>query len=849
MFFVLWVIGPLFETPRQKDGFGQRGTAQCLCVSVVAAGCCTHLPIRGQSRCGVSSGEEITDLIPNRPLRPSGLDPTIFSAPNAGMDSIDSRSMLGRTLGHYELVTSIGKGAMGEVYKGRDSRLDRVVALKVLPPDLAEKPDVRQRFEREARTIAKLNHPHICTLYDVGRQGDVNYLVMEYLEGETLADLLAKGPLSLDRTLRYAIDIADALDQAHRKGVTHRDIKPRNIIVTRDDWLKVLDFGVAKLAEDSQPVRERTIESQDAQPVDQLLTQPGAIMGTIAYMSPEQAAGERVDARSDIFSFGVVVYEMLSDHRPFQKTTAAQTLKAILHEDPTPLRSIVDGIPQEVEKIVGRCLCKDPALRFQSMADVKGLLADLRRRTTRAHSREIPSVAVLPFANLSTDPENEYFSDGLTDELIGALSQVPHLRVVSRASAFQFKGRNHDLSEVGRKLEVNTVLDGSVRRAGNRIRIAAELVNVSDGLPIWSESFERELADVFEVQDEVTRTILATLKPKLVTRPQTYVKNVSGENIAAHELYLKGKYFWNLQTPHAVAKARDYFQQAVSLRPEHAMAHAGLADSWLLLGWYGLSPASEAMSNAKSAAQAALAIDDDLALAHCSLALVHAGYDWNWPMAAERFARALELGPGFSAIHFHYALDYLTPIGRLDEAAKEIMLAQELDPLSLITRTALGGCFYRKGQYDAAIAQCQNTLEIDPNFYHAHWTLARAYEQKYLYEEAVEEFQKAYDLSGENNPQIRGELGHCYGRMAQADKAQAILSELKELSNRAYVSPLSAAFVYLGLRKKDEALEHLSAALAERSRPLVWIKVDPRFEPLQSDVRFKRLLERIGLAR
>ena len=735
---------------------------------------------------------------------------------------------------------------MGEVYKGRDCRLDRVVAIKVLTPHLAQNVELRRRFEREARAIAKLNHPHICTLYDIGQHGGVNYLVMEYLEGETLGDLLSKGPLSLDKALRYAADMADALDQAHRKGVTHRDIKPKNIFVTADDWLKVLDFGVAKLADDVQPAGEKFASSDRG--ADPFLTYPGAIMGTLAYMSPEQASAVEVDARSDIFSFGVVLYEMISNRRPFQKDTTAEMLTAILREEPRPLRAMAAGVPLDLEEIIGRCLCKEPAMRFQSMAVVKEVLESLRSRTTRLRSQEIPSVAVLPFANLSLEPETEYFSDGLTEELIGALSQVAELRVVSRTSAFQFKGIHLDVREVGRKLGVNVVLNGSVRKAGNRVRITAELVNVSDGSPVWSERFERELAGVFEVQDEVTRSILATLKPKLVPRSQSSLKKSRSQNVHAHELYLKGRYLWNQQTPDAVAKAREYFEQVVSIFPEHAMAHVGLADCWQLLGWYGLSQASEAMSNAKRAAQAALTLDDTLALAHCSLALIHAGYDWNWPSAAERFTQALELGPGFSAIHFHYALDYLTPNGRLDEAVKEIMLAQELDPLSLITRTALGGCFYRKRQYDAAIAQFQNTLEIDPNFYHAHWSLARAFEQKYLYEEAVQEFQKADELSGENNPQIRGELGHCYGRMSQAAKAQEILNELTELSSRAYVSPLSAAFVFLGLGKKDEAFECLDAALAQRSRPLVWVNVDPRFGPLHSDSRFARLLKGMGLA-
>jgi serine/threonine-protein kinase len=757
--------------------------------------------------------------------------------------------LIGRWVEHYELLSQLGKGGMGEVYKARDSQLDRIVAIKVLPAHLSERADLRERFRREATTVAKLNHPHICTLYHIVRQGGADYLIMEYLEGETLAERLTKGPLLLEHVLRYAIDVADALDQVHRKGVTHRDIKPGNIMITQDDWLKVLDFGLAKVVAQSAAPREKKMNVPGPGPLmtDQVLSRPGALLGTLAYMSPEQARGEEADARSDIFSFGTVLYEMTVGNRPLQRESAAEMMAAILREEPPPLRAIASDAPPELERIVMRCMRKDPALRFQQMKDVKMALEEARLRITSNPSEAMPSIAVLPFANLSADKENEYFSDGLTDELINALAQVPGLRVVSRASAFQFKGHSQDIREIGLKLGVNSLLDGSVRRQGNLLRITAELVRVPDGRPLWSQRFDRELEDVFAVQDEVARTILSTLKLKLVTPPQVPLLRAYTENFDAHELYLKGTYFWNQQTPEALVKAQNYFAQAITLSPEFAIAHVGLADSYLLLAWYGLSPAAEAMPKARKAAQEALKIDDTLALAHCSLALVLAGYDWSWPEAEERFKRALELGPGYAALHFHYALDYLTPMGRLDEAVQEVRRAQELDPLSLITRTALGGCFYRKRQYDAAIQQFQNTLEIDPNFYHAHWSLARALEQKYLFEEAAQEFREADRLSGGNNLLIRGELAHCYGLMSKRGEALKILDELKELPRRDYVSPLSAAFVSMGLGNRDEAFEWLEKALEQRSRPLIWIGVDPRFDRLRRDLRFARLLKRIGL--
>lgn len=738
---------------------------------------------------------------------------------------------------------------MGEVYKARDSRLDRVVAIKVLPAHLAGHAAMRERFEREARTVARLNHPHICTLYDIGRQAGADYLVMEYLEGETLHQRLEQGAMPLELALRFAIEMADALEQAHRKGVTHRDIKPGNIMIAQDDWLKILDFGVAKVAGQPREIEEHAIEptEQPAVERDQFRTRPGALLGTIAYMSPEQARGLTVDARSDVYSVGVVLYEMISGRHPRVRAAARGTINALLNEDPAPLRTVAPSAPRLLERIVMRCLARDPEQRFPGMKDLKAALEEVQQDFGEA-AEAVPSIAVLPFANLNADPDNEYFSDGITEDLIHALAQVPGVRVLSRTSTFQFKGRAHDLREVGRQLGVRTVLDGSVRRAGKRVRVSAQLVDVAGGASLWSERFDRELEDVFAVQDEVVRTILTTLKPKLMISPQASMAKAYTENFEAHELYLKGKYFCSQQTPEALGKALAYFERAVKLAPRHALAHVGLADTHLLRGWYGLSPASESMPQAKQAAREALRIDDALALAHCALALVESGYEWDWPEAEKRFQRALKLGPGFAAVHFHYALDYLTPLDRLQEAIQEIRIAQELDPLSLITRTALGGCFYRNHQYDAAMQQFQNTLEIDPGFYHAHWSLARALQQKYLFADAMEAFQTANRLAGGQNPLILGEMGHCRATMSEAEQARRIVAELEDLSRHSYVSPLAFAYVFTGLGEHDQAFQHLDRALEQRLRPLQWVGVDPRFECLHSDTRFSRLLGRLRLA-
>ncbi len=571
----------------------------------------------------------------------------------------------GTRLGPYEIISSIGVGGMGEVYKAWDPRLDRAVAIKILVLRLANQPAIRARFEREARALASLKHPHICALYDIGHDQDIDYFVMEFVEGETLAQRLAKGPLSLDLILKYATQISDALDRAHGKELIHRDIKPNNIMITPEDGIKLLDFGLAKLLSGEPPMEDVEVQPSEAPTAmdDEVHTQLGAIIGTVDYMSPEQARSEKVDARSDIFSFGVVLYQMITGRHPFHKAAPAATLGAILYEAFQPLREIAAGAPPELEKIVARCLQKETANRFQRMTDVKLAIEEIQSPKKTVAAEVAPSIAVLPFSDMSAGAENDYFSDGLTEELINALAQLKGLRIVSRSSTFQFKGKSQDSREVGEKLGVMTIVDGSVRRAGNRCRITAELVSVSDGYQLWSERFDREVKDIFEVQEEVARAIVAKLIPKLAISPEPLVK-IYTQNLEAHELYLKGRYLFNQQTTGSLWNALADFERALQIAPNYALARIGVADCYLLLDWYGAAPPSEVMPKAKLAALHALETDDTLALAHCALALVYAGYEWNWPEAGREFQRALELGPGFAAPHFHYALDYLTPIGK-----------------------------------------------------------------------------------------------------------------------------------------------------------------------------------------
>ncbi len=797
---------------------------------------------------GLADGARITNADP-WPPHPAG-----------GGSSENPRLKPGTTLSHYRLIGKLGAGGMGVVYKAEDIKLLRHVALKFLPSSLAADPVALARFQREARAASALNHPNICTIYEIEEADGQMFLAMELLDGTTLLDMLAKAKLApdmdsrsgskvpFDRLLELSVQIADALDVAHAQGIIHCDIKPANIFVTRRGQAKILDFGIAKLA--GPAAHKALTESQDAETGTLDLaqfTKAGAVMGTVGYMSPEQARGGEVDQRSDIFSFGVMLYEFLVACFPAQKGVVASGEPGIPKEVVRWLGSVAPEVSPEIDRIVMRCLQMDPALRFQQMKEVKAALQEMRLGATRTTAEAIPSIAVLPFANLSADPENEYFSDGLTEELINALARVPGLRVLARNSTFLLKHKRMDLREIGQKLGVQTVLDGSVRKAGNRIRITAQLADAMEGSSLWSERFDRNLQDIFAVQDEVVRSILTNLKPKFATTSRYSGLKPNTENFEAHELYLRGRYSYCQQTPEALAKALAYFEQAAAIAPEHALTQVGLADCHLLRGWYELSPASEVIPKAKKAAERALEIDDTLATAHCALALVQGGYEWCWPEAEARFLRALELGPGLAAIHFHYGLDYLTPMGRLDDAIQEIHQAQELDPLSLINRTALGGCFYRNRQYDDAIREFEKSLEIEAGFYHAHWSLARALEEKGLFDEAVEEFRRAIELSAGKNAMIWAELGHCYGLMSQTTEVRKILEEIGKMARRTYVSPLCFAFVHLGFGSKDEVFDCLDEAVEQRSRLLIWIGVDPRFDSLRSEARFARLTTLLGL--
>ncbi len=766
----------------------------------------------------------------------------------------------GTRFASYELGPLLGSGGMGEVYRAKDVRLGRPVAIKVLRPESASSPERLARFEQEARTASALNHPNVITIYDIGRVGDTPYIAMELVEGRTLRELLEPGPLPIPRLLHYASQVAEALAKAHAGGIVHRDLKPENLMVTSDGLVKILDFGLAKL---TPAVSQVTTDAQAAH------TAAGVLLGTVQYMSPEQARTPSVDYRSDQFTLGLILYEMATGRRAFPRESVSGTLAAIMFEEPVPVSDLNPAVPEGLQRVIAICLRKDPQGRFASTSELARALAALRgqpagfesRADTLARGEASPpaqpaSVAVLAFVDMSPQRDQEYFCDGMAEELINALTQIPGLRVVSRTSSFQFKGRTDDARTIGQRLGVRTLLEGSVRTAGERMRIGARLTNAADGYQLWSAQYDREMKDVFAVQDEIAGSILAALRVTLVKADDTPLVPQHKGAPEVYKLYLKGRHEWNKRTEEGLLRGIEHFQEAIDRDPGYARALAGLADSYVLLGIYGIRSPSEVMPKAKATASRALEeaaeawspgkTDTGLAAVHTTLGCIGAVYDWSWADAERHFRQALELDPKYPTGHQWYAMNLLLPMRRFDEAAREIRLAQESDPLSPVIQASLGLVHCFAGRLVEAAAELKKTLEMDGGFAMGHFFLGQTYLQMERAEDALAAIGNASRLSP-SSTEFRAGLGNACALAGQADRARRILEELKERRRERYVSAALIAEVHAGLGETDEALSWLGEAQRERSPELCWIGMRPAFGRLRAHPRFVELARAIGL--
>lgn len=783
---------------------------------------------------------------------------------------------------------------MGEVYRARDSRLKRNVAIKILPEVWTQDHSAVDRFIREAHVVSALNHPNIITIYDIGQQGDIHYMATELVDGETLRQRMKSARLQLPEALDIAIQVANALTAAHSAGIIHRDVKPENIMLRTDGYVKVLDFGLAKLTErDAAKVKRlsrKTIKGD---------THPGTILGTVLYMSPEQARGLEVDLRTDIFSFAIVIYEMVAGCLPFSGATMSDVLAAILQNEPTPLSQCAQAVPAELDWSVTKALRKDREERYQT---VKSLLSDLKRlkqrldfeaelgrvhtssnsglnetnpattegvaeqvtlllpqealqatnlapraaRKTRVR-KVIDSLAVLPLVNATRDPNAEYLSDGITESIINSLSKLPKLRVVPRSTVFRYKGSLADPQEIGRELGVRAVFAGRVLQHGDSLLIKTELVDIAHDSQLWGEQYRRKMTNIFSLQEEIAEDISEKLRLRLSGEDKKRLVKRYTENSEAYKFFLKGRYFVTTKrTEEWIKRGIEHFQQAIDLDPNYALAYSGLADAYAFLasstgGW---SP-REAYPKAKAAALKALEIDEALGEAHSSLGFFSLLYDWNLPEAEREFKRAIELSPNYPHAHDGYGF-YLKAVAQHEEAMRECLMIQQLDPLSPFGHVSLGWAYYFARQYDLAVQQCKKALEMDKHSAFAYWNLGLVYLQQEKIESAISALSKSVTFS-ESGLAFEAHLGFAYAFAGKRTEAIEVLADLHENAKHCYVSAYYFAIIHLGLGEIDQAFKWLEAAYEERSGFMPFLKVDPIVDPLRTDARFTALLQRIGL--
>ena len=754
----------------------------------------------------------------------------------------------GSRIGAYEILAPLGAGGMGEVYRARHHQLEREVAVKVLPSRLLGDEGAQKRFAREARMLATLSHPNILAIYDFVTEGDQYCVVAELLEGETLRSRLSAGILQWRRATEIGVSIAEGLAAAHAKGVIHRDLKPDNVFLTAEGRVKVLDFGLARALPFASP-------DDDTAPAAMHLTTPGTVLGTVGYMSPEQARGVAADGRSDVFSLGCVLYEMVAGRAPFERETAAETIAAILKEEPPYLTGSGEMVPAELERVLLHCLEKSAEQRFQTARDLAFALDALLKGSGAAQtpypgkrggrrSRSVDTLAVLPFTNETGDPDAEYLSDGITETLINSLAQLPKLRVTARTTVFRYKGRNLPPQMIGQDLGVRAVLTGTLAQRGDALVIQVDLVDAVDGAQLWGEQFNRQSAELFVMQEELAQRILDKLRVRLTGEEKKKVTKRHTQNVQAYQLYMKGRFYWNRRTPDGFRQAIEYFNQATLRDPSYALAHSGLADCFSLLSFYGALPPKVGYQRARAAATRALEIDDSLAEAHASLACGLLYHAWDGEGAERSFQRALALNPNYATARQWHA-QMLMAQGKLGLALDEIQRAQELDPLSFVISASLGMVLYASRRFDDAVREHRNTLELEPNFLLARALLGMSLVEAGRAEDAVAELERARTASG-GAALALGMLGHVYARVGQEDAARQMLAELERRGQDNYVSPFWHALVCAGLRDTEQTLYWLGRARDERSDWLLFVGVTPGFDWLHADPRmapFRRLLD------
>ena len=796
--------------------------------------------------------------------------------------------VIAQTLSHYRIVAKIGAGGMGEVYRAHDVRLDREVALKVLPAGMLANEDAHKRFRKEALALSKLNHPNIATIHDFDTQDGIDFLVMEFVDGLSLADKLKNGPLEEKETAALGTQMAEALEEAHEHGIVHSDLKPANLKVTPKGRLKVLDFGLARLL--------RPVESADR---TRSLTETEAVAGTVPYMAPEQLQGDSADARSDLYAAGAVLYELATGIRAYTETRGPRLIDAILHKPPVTPRALNPRISVDLERIILKCLEKEPENRYQSAREMSvdlrrlaapggaspsasapparisrryvriaagiavivlaGILVSLNVNRWRNHapgrgvSSQIESVAVLPLDNFSRDPEQEYFADGMTDELITQLAKVRGLRVISRTSIMQYRATKKPLREIGKELNVDAIVEGSVQRVGDRVRITAQLIRASNDSHLWAESYDRNLRDVLNLESEVARAIAQQIRAQVSPTEQVGFASSRPVNPLAHDAYLKGLYDFNSGRDafdtragqDALRRSLDFYRQAIQLDPNDALAYAGMARSFHWLAWFD----RDLYEKSKEASRKAILLDDSLAEAHGALAYVLYVHDWDWIGSEREFKRAIELNPGYGEAHHGYAL-LLNALGREEEAIAEIDQAMELDPLVSPQRENAGLIYGCARQYDRAIQIFRSLLDLNPNNLGTHFDLADTYLNKGMYTESIEEYRKSLEHSrGKPRLELVANLNQARAYASAGNRAEAmqIFASLSQSSQEKLLDPENLAAFYASIGEKEKALASLEKAYREHAQALIFIRCERSYDGLRSDPRYQDLLRRIGL--